>query len=71
MQQSVEYERNKFQEFLEKQPSKATLWIILVIYCIIYAVNITFEQEHMVGSKVKQGPSTVSLNCFDFLYSSL
>lgn len=26
MQQSVEYERSKFQEFLEKQPSRQTLY---------------------------------------------
>lgn len=28
MQQSVEYERSKFQEFLEKQPSKESLYLL-------------------------------------------
>lgn len=32
MQQSVEYERNKFQEFLEKQPSKGALLALNITY---------------------------------------
>ena len=40
MQQSVEYERGKFQEFLDKQPSKEAL-TMLIIYGIIYAASIT------------------------------
>lgn len=33
MQQSVEYERSKFQEFLEKQPSKESLLHVLHYSC--------------------------------------
>lgn len=37
LQQSAEYERNKFQEFLEKQPSKET-----VICCITQAASVKY-----------------------------
>lgn len=42
MQQSAEYERNKFQEFLEKQPSKETF-----PHCII---------ENYISGKAKAKP---------------
>ena len=50
MQQSVEYERKQFQEFLEKQPSMFNvLWYLFVVY--VFFILVTVGCCKMIFSK--------------------
>lgn len=50
MQQSIEYERKQFQEFLEKQPSMfSVLWYLFVVW--VFFILVTVGCCKMIFSK--------------------
>lgn len=62
VQQSVEYERSKFQEFLEKQPSNS-LFDVLFFFGVIFKVECfinIFSKKKIKkwGDLLKAGPTS-------------
>lgn len=64
VQQSVEYERSKFQEFLEKQPSNSLfdvlffVGLIFKVECFINIFSKRKKKEKKWGGLLKAGPTS-------------
>lgn len=64
VQQSVEYERSKFQEFLEKQPSNSLfdvlffVGLIFKVECFINIFSKRKKKKKKWGGLLKAGPTS-------------